>query len=120
MIETSASAEDRLFQALSGVGAGYLKEEFEAAGVSFETRGETLNDHIEVMQKVWAGDPVSITGVGYQAKEVLARPRPTQQAGQGGNTGTAPCAVISSAHPLPAIIDLSGVEGASAATGRAH
>ena len=24
MIETSASAEDRLFQALSGVGAGYL------------------------------------------------------------------------------------------------
>ena len=79
-----------------GVGAGYLKEEFEAAGVSFETRGETLNDHIEVMQKVWAGDPVSITGVGYQAKEVLARPRPTQQAGQysppiwvGGNSNNA-------------------------------
>ena len=53
------------------------------------------------------------------AASLTSEVRPTQQAGQGGSTGTAPCAVISSAHPLPAIIDLSGVEGASGATGRA-
>ena len=41
-----------------GVGAGYLKEEFEAAGVPFETRGEILNNHLETMQQVWSGEPV--------------------------------------------------------------
>ena len=53
------------------------------------------------------------------AASLTSEVRPTQQTGQGGSTGPAPCAVVSSAHPLPAIIDLSGVEGASAATGRA-
>ena len=65
-----------------GVGAGYLKEEFEAAGVPFETRGETLNTHLETMQQVWSGEPVSIEGDSYEAKEVVALPKPTKQSGQ--------------------------------------
>ena len=79
-----------------GVGAGYLKEEFEAAGVPFETRGETLNNHLEVMQQVWSGEPVSIEGDRYKAKEVVALPKPTKQSGQhsppiwvGGNSTNA-------------------------------
>ena len=42
-----------------GVGAGYLKEEFQATGADYENRGQLLDDHIEIMKKAWTGNPVS-------------------------------------------------------------
>jgi alkanesulfonate monooxygenase SsuD/methylene tetrahydromethanopterin reductase-like flavin-dependent oxidoreductase (luciferase family) len=41
---------------LLGVGAGWLKEEFEALGVPFERRGRRLDEHIEAMRALWAGE----------------------------------------------------------------
>jgi probable F420-dependent oxidoreductase len=40
---------------LLGLGAGWLKEEFEAYGLDFHTRGARLDDTIAVLQKAWQG-----------------------------------------------------------------
>lgn len=40
-----------------GVGAGWLREEFDAVGVPFERRGARLDAHLDVMRQVWTGRP---------------------------------------------------------------
>lgn len=41
-----------------GVGIGWLKEEFVAAGTPFEKRGARFDDYVQAMRKVWTGDTV--------------------------------------------------------------
>jgi probable F420-dependent oxidoreductase len=36
-----------------GVGAGWMKDEFDAFGVDFATRGKRLDEMIEVLRKIW-------------------------------------------------------------------
>lgn len=38
-----------------GLGIGWLREEFDAMGVSFERRGARFDDYIQAMRKVWSG-----------------------------------------------------------------
>lgn len=40
-----------------GVGAGWLREEFDAVGVPFEGRGARLDACLDVMRQVWTGRP---------------------------------------------------------------
>lgn len=39
-----------------GAGVGWMKEEFDAYGVDFRTRGQHMNSIIEVLRKLWSGD----------------------------------------------------------------
>lgn len=39
-----------------GVGAGWIREEFDALEVPFETRGTRMNEMIEVMRAAWTGE----------------------------------------------------------------
>ncbi len=41
-----------------GLGAGWLKEEFDALGVPFEKRGRRMDDYLVAMKKVWSGEVV--------------------------------------------------------------
>ena len=41
-----------------GVGIGWLKEEFLAAGTPFEGRGARFDDYIQAMRKFWSGEVV--------------------------------------------------------------
>jgi probable F420-dependent oxidoreductase len=41
-----------------GVGIGWLREEFRAAGTPFERRGARFDDYIQAMRKIWSGDTV--------------------------------------------------------------
>ncbi len=81
MVAKSVATLDNLSQGrlILGVGAGYLKEEFKAAGVDYQTRGELLNGHLEIMQQAWTGNPVSIANERYEAKEILSLPTPLQR-----------------------------------------
>lgn len=45
-----------------GVGAGWMREEFETMGVEFKTRGKRLDESIEVLHKLWSGDLVEHHG----------------------------------------------------------
>jgi probable F420-dependent oxidoreductase len=40
-----------------GVGAGWLKTEFDAVDVPFEKRGRRLEDHVRVVREYWTGEP---------------------------------------------------------------
>jgi probable F420-dependent oxidoreductase len=50
-----------------GLGAGWLREEFEALGVPFETRGRRLVDGIRILRECWTGT---------YAGEMVCEPRP--------------------------------------------
>jgi probable F420-dependent oxidoreductase len=45
-----------------GVGAGWLREEFEALNVPFDRRGSRLDEWIELLRACWTGRPAARTG----------------------------------------------------------
>ncbi len=45
-----------------GVASGWIKEEYELAGVDFYTRGHRLDELLAVMRKLWTGEKVSHRG----------------------------------------------------------
>jgi probable F420-dependent oxidoreductase len=50
---------DRL---ILGVGAGWMREEFEALGLDASERGARLDEYIEVLRVLWREDPASFHG----------------------------------------------------------
>ena len=61
-----------------GVGAGWMREEFEQTGQDFETRGKRLNEMIGVLRKLWTGDWVAHHGEYYDFDEVKISPVPSE------------------------------------------
>lgn len=61
-----------------GLGAGYHKTEFFALGVDFEERNVLVDEALEYLPRAWSGEPFDATGVHFNAKGVIQRPRPTQ------------------------------------------
>jgi probable F420-dependent oxidoreductase len=60
-----------------GVGAGWLREEFDALNVPFETRGPRLEEWVELLRECWTGTPGSHAGPVYRLPEdVLCLPTP--------------------------------------------
>ena len=41
-----------------GVGAGWLREEYDALGVPFNTRDRRFDDYLDALKKVWSGETV--------------------------------------------------------------
>lgn len=61
-----------------GVGAGWLKEEFDALQVPFERRGARTSDYIRVMQALWTMEAPSYQGEFYTLPECTQNPKPVQ------------------------------------------
>jgi probable F420-dependent oxidoreductase len=59
-----------------GVGIGWLKEEFEALGVSFEGRGERTEEAIAAMRALWSQDCATMEGSTVSFRDVYLRPQP--------------------------------------------
>jgi probable F420-dependent oxidoreductase len=65
-----------------GVGAGWLREEFDALGVGpFERRGTMLDEHIAVMRALWSEDVASFEGEHYRLPPVRSAPHPARRSG---------------------------------------
>ena len=62
-----------------GVGAGWLKEEFDALQVPFERRGARTRDYIKVMQALWTMEQPSYTGEFYKLPNCTQSPKPVQK-----------------------------------------
>jgi probable F420-dependent oxidoreductase len=62
-----------------GFGVGWQKEEFDAMGVDFHTRGRRTDEMIEVMNKLWAGGVVSHQGEFFEFEQIEMRPIPTRR-----------------------------------------
>ncbi len=59
-----------------GVGAGWMREEFEVLGREFGGRGKRLDEMIEVLRKVWAGGMVEHHGTHYDFPRLQMSPPP--------------------------------------------
>jgi probable F420-dependent oxidoreductase len=59
-----------------GAGAGWMKEEFDVAGVDFRRRGSRLEESIEVLRKLWSGGVVEHHGVHFDFPPLSVAPAP--------------------------------------------
>jgi probable F420-dependent oxidoreductase len=59
-----------------GVGAGWMREEFEQTGQDFETRGKRLNEMIPALRALWTGDWAEYHGEYYDFGPVKMSPVP--------------------------------------------
>ena len=59
-----------------GVGAGWLREEFEILGFNFDERGPRSDEAIEVLRSLWTGEIVSHNGRFISFPEITMRPPP--------------------------------------------
>jgi probable F420-dependent oxidoreductase len=64
-----------------GLGSGWLKEEFDAIGVDFETRGTRLTESIEILKLFWASGSAGFNGRHFSFEEVHCEPLPIQHGG---------------------------------------
>jgi probable F420-dependent oxidoreductase len=62
-----------------GMGTGYQKSEFFALGVDFDQRNVLLDEVLDVLPMHWSGEPFSYRGTHFEARDVVARPRPVQE-----------------------------------------
>src|SRR5580704_6418199 len=64
-----------------GVGVGWQREEYEAAGLSFEGRGRLLNQTIEVCQTLWRNESAHYESEELSFSHIHQMPKPTQAGG---------------------------------------
>jgi alkanesulfonate monooxygenase SsuD/methylene tetrahydromethanopterin reductase-like flavin-dependent oxidoreductase (luciferase family) len=64
-----------------GVGVGWQREEYEAAGLSFEHRGRLLNHTIEVCQLLWREPVASYKSEELTFDTIHQMPKPAQPGG---------------------------------------
>ena len=74
-----------------GLGQGWMKEEFVAAGVPMARRGAGFDEHLRAMQAVWGPDPVEFAGRFYTIPSAEIGPKPVRAGG--------PTLVVGSAAP---------------------
>ncbi|MEU8105775.1 TIGR03619 family F420-dependent LLM class oxidoreductase [Nonomuraea muscovyensis] len=61
----------------AGLGLGWLREEFEAAGVGFEGRGRRGEEFVDVLRKAWTRDVVEHHGEFYRVPASHVDPKPS-------------------------------------------
>jgi len=76
-----------------GVGAGWMREEFDALGIDPAERGARTDEHIEVLRALWTQDPASFSGRFTSFDGIVLATTPRSEAGPpvwvGGNTDVA-------------------------------
>jgi len=80
LLAKAAATVDKLSggRLILGLGAGYQKSEFYALGIDFEERNALFDEALDVLPLHWKGEPFSYNGRHFDAREVIARPRPIQ------------------------------------------
>ncbi len=62
-----------------GIGAGWLREEFEALDADFESRGEVLDEWLEIARRCWSGSAGPYEGKFYRLGQAFhCRPVPVR------------------------------------------
>jgi probable F420-dependent oxidoreductase len=78
---------------IAGLGAGYLREEFDALGAGYPARSRLVTEGVAAMRTAWTGEPVSMRGDGWHAAGNVMRPTPLTSSHpvlwRGGNTRAA-------------------------------
>ena len=64
-----------------GVGVGWQREEYEAAGLDFDRRGSILNLTLSVLQTLWQTNPSHFHSEELHFEKIHSMPKPLQQGG---------------------------------------
>lgn len=64
-----------------GVGVGWQRQEYEAAGMQFDGRGRTLDRSLEVCQTLWSQESASFQSDDLSFEGIHCNPKPLQQGG---------------------------------------
>lgn len=59
-----------------GVGAGWMKEEFDALGVDFASRGTRFDESIAVLRRLWSGQMIEFHGTHFDFPRLQTSPVP--------------------------------------------
>ncbi len=65
-----------------GIGAGWLREEYERAGMAFDAAGmrvSRLEESLRILKELLTGSPVSAPGTYYRVSDLESFPRPAQR-----------------------------------------
>jgi probable F420-dependent oxidoreductase len=62
-----------------GVGAGWMKEEFELLGAPFEDRGRATDEYLEAFKELWTKEQPAYRGKHVSFSNVLFSPKPIQK-----------------------------------------
>lgn len=61
------------------VGMGWMREEVEACGADFETRGRRADEQIRVLRALWSGEPTTYQGEFFAFEHAVCRPAPGER-----------------------------------------
>lgn len=80
LLAKAAATVDKLSggRLILGLGAGYQKSEFYALGIDFEERNALFDEALDALPLHWSGEPFTFEGRHFNARDVIARPRPVQ------------------------------------------
>ena len=62
-----------------GIGASWLRSEWEALGLDFDTRGRRVDEAIEVCRRLWTEDVVEHSGEFFDIPATAFEPKPVQR-----------------------------------------
>jgi probable F420-dependent oxidoreductase len=62
-----------------GVGAGWMKEEFELLGAPFEDRGRATDEYLEAFKELWTQERPAYRGQHVNFSDVIFSPKPLQK-----------------------------------------
>jgi probable F420-dependent oxidoreductase len=62
-----------------GVGSSWLKEEWDAAGLDFASRGRRVDEALEVCRRLWSEPEISHSGEFFRFGETAFEPKPVQR-----------------------------------------
>jgi probable F420-dependent oxidoreductase len=66
-------------RSILGVGVGWNREEFAALRIPIAERGRRMNEMLEAITALWAGDDVSYEGRYYRFEHLTIEPKPAQK-----------------------------------------
>ena len=67
-----------------GIGAGWMSNDYNAAGINFDRPGvriDRMMEAIEVVQGLWSGEPFNFQGTHYEISDLTGTPSPLQPGG---------------------------------------
>jgi alkanesulfonate monooxygenase SsuD/methylene tetrahydromethanopterin reductase-like flavin-dependent oxidoreductase (luciferase family) len=64
---------------ICGFGIGWSKDEYLAANIPYEKRGERANEILQAVKKVWTDDIVEFNGNFYKIPKSIINPKPVQK-----------------------------------------
>ncbi len=67
-----------------GIGAGWMRSDYDQAGITFESAGrriERMGEAIDICRGLWAGRPFSYAGRHYRITEAVGTPNPGRAGG---------------------------------------